>query len=79
MSWKVEKGKRYQIEVKLNWMESFAPDSLIISKFTENGFSNVVAAKEGGGRVRLIEGTWNHPDTVIPEEKHLTNIKELKG
>jgi hypothetical protein len=78
MSWKVEKGKRYLIEVTLNWMESFAPDSLIVSKFIDNGFANVSLESEGGGKIRKIAGTWPHPDTVIPPEKHLTSIKEIK-
>lgn len=75
MNWNIEKGKRYVITVHLNYMESFAPDNLITAKFTENGFSNVVVTgKSKNKKVRIIEGTWNKENTIIPEEKHIYSI-----
>ena len=77
-NWKLEKGKTYIITVSLNWVESFAPDGLIANKFTENGFINVTVKDADGGKTRLVEGTWNHDDTVIPKDSHLSQISELK-
>jgi hypothetical protein len=76
--WKLEKGKTYLITVSLNWYEKYAPDGLIEHKFTENGFSDVKCVEGDGGKTRIIEGTWNNPDTVIPEESHLADVMEVK-
>lgn len=78
MSWKLEKGKTYIITVSLNWVESFAPDGMIVSKFTENGFSDVHCIEADGGKTRLIEGTWNHETQTIPAESHLADVMEVK-
>ena len=78
MGWKLEQGKTYIIKVTLNWVESFAPDGMIVSKFTENGFSDVKVTEDSdNGKLRLVEGTWNHPDTEIPAESHLSSILEI--
>jgi hypothetical protein len=77
MSWTLEQGKRYRIKVSLSWVESFAPDGMIKSKFTENGFSNVSVEDEDDGKVRIVEGTWNHPTKVIPKDSHLSELEAI--
>lgn len=78
MSWKLEKGKTYIITVTLNWVESFAPDGMIVHKFTENGFSNVSIKDTDGGKERFVTGTWLHEDTIIPAESHLSQVLEIR-
>ena len=70
-------GKRYIITVSLNWVESFAPDGLIVNKFTENGFKDVqVHEDHNDAKVRIVEGTWDKPDDVMHHEKHLVKVTE---
>lgn len=75
MTWKamtapfqLTNGTQYAAALDLSFVEKLAAtDALVAQKFTDVGFTNVVATNDSGWRV---EGTWNGPsqETTLPSE-----------
>lgn len=52
------KGKSYQCNVRLGFLESAASNGAVMSRFENAGFANVVVT--GSGRNRNVIGKWDN-------------------
>ena len=57
----VKQGRRYQANLRLGLLQSWASNDTVGGKFEEVGFTDVEVT--GSGRNRLAKGLWPHPDT----------------
>jgi hypothetical protein len=56
----VKQGRRYQANIRLGLVQSWAGNETVAGKFEEAGFTEVEVT--GSGRNRLAKGLWPHPD-----------------
>jgi len=56
----VRQGSRYRAMIALGFLEQFASNELIASRFTQLGFSEVSVTGQGANRV--VEALWTLPD-----------------
>ena len=56
----VRQGSRYRAMIALGFLEQFASNELIVSRFTRLGFTDVTLAGRGANRV--VEALWALPD-----------------
>lgn len=71
----LEQNGKYEAELLLGMIESFADNGLIANKFREVGFSDVLVA--GSGKVRIAQGTWKQASQDVTLPAQIKKVKKL--
>lgn len=71
----LQKGKRYQADIKLSGVKAIAPNSEVVRKFVELGFVNVQSS--GTGSKRTASGMWAGTSLKIDLPSEVENVKEI--
>lgn len=72
---KIREGARYRAKLTLGFLEQFASNQLIASRFTGLGFTDVVVSGEGGNRV--VEALWPLPDAEGEVPSQVVELREI--
>ncbi len=71
----LEKNTKYQAEIKLDVLESFASNDMIKQKLAQAGFKEIVV--EGKGASRSATGIWPGETQTAEIPKQISSIKKL--
>jgi hypothetical protein len=72
----VHKGRRYQAQISLSFLQKFVSNDKIARRFTESGFSEVVIS--GRGARRVATGLWASEDATAEVPPQVSEIVELQ-
>jgi hypothetical protein len=69
------KGERYKTILSLNFIEAaFATNEIIKNEFEQRGFSSVIVTSDKSGKVRTVNGVWEHDTVTIPLDSHVLSM-----
>jgi hypothetical protein len=71
----VQRGKRYQAILSLDWVERLASNEILAQKFRELGFSDVRVS--GKGSTRSAEALWPAQAASAEIPAQIKSIKEV--
>lgn len=74
-SFTVQQGKRYRATITLGWLERWADNEMIASRFRDAGFSDVRVT--GTGNTRVAEGRWPGGDTSAQMPSQVSEVTEI--
>lgn len=75
MAIELKKNTRYQANITLGTLESFANNELVAAKLRDAGFVNVVVL--GTGKQRTATGLWPKETVNVTLPQQVIGIKEL--
>ena len=67
--------QRYRCKVSLDGIESWAGNARVQQEFEALGFKDVVV--QGGGSVRVAEGTWTGANIAVEIPAQISDIEEI--
>lgn len=71
----LEQGGKYEAEISLGLLESFADNGLIAGKLREAGFSDVIVA--GSGKIRIAQGIWKQASRDVTLPSQVKKVKKV--